>query len=144
MTARVCSIARTLEVVGERWSLLVLREVLLGNRRFEAIAAATGAPRAVLTARLRTLEQHGLLTLSAYREPGQRARTEYRPTPAARELQPVLTALTDWGDRYLSGADGPPARTTHRDCGAPVHSRLRCEHGHDVGPRDVRVAPTLA
>lgn len=141
--SRTCSIARTLEVVGERWALLVVREVALGSRRFAAIQGATGAPPAVLTQRLRALVAVGVLTTRPYREPGARARTEYVLTEAGRELQPVLTALMDWGDRHLAGPDGPPVVARHVGCGAPVHTRLSCDRGHDVGPRELRVEPLV-
>jgi len=127
---RVCSIARALDVVGERWSLLVIREVSLGVRRFDAIRAATGAPRAVLTDRLANLVSAGVLERVGYREEGARARQEYRLTPAGRELAPVLTALRQWGDRYLSGEAGPPVAFTHADCGAPVRVQHICADGH--------------
>ena len=139
--ARTCSIARALEVVGERWALLVVREVTLGNRRFASIRDATGAPPAVLTGRLRALVAVGVLTTRPYREPGSRTRTEYALTPAGRDLQPVLTALMDWGDHHLAGAEGPPVVTEHAGCGAAVHAALRCEAGHDVGARELRAVP---
>jgi DNA-binding HxlR family transcriptional regulator len=129
---RTCSIARTLEVVGERWSLLVIREVTLGVRRFDAIQAATGAPRAVLTDRLASLVSAGILERVSYREQGARARSEYRLTPAGRELSPALTALRQWGDRHLSDAAGPPATFTHVDCGAPVVVTHICADGHVI------------
>lgn len=128
-------------MVGERWSLLILREVMLGNRRFDGILDRTGAPRAVLTQRLSTLVEQGILLPSAYREPGQRTRTEYRPTTAGTQLQPALTALMDWGDRYLAGPEGPPASVVHTGCGAPVHTHLRCAGGHDVIARDLTASP---
>jgi DNA-binding HxlR family transcriptional regulator len=129
---RVCSIARALDVVGERWSLLVIREVSLGVRRFDGIQAATGAPRAVLTDRLGSLVDAGILERVSYREEGSRARHEYRLTEAGRELTPVLTALRQWGDRHLADAAGPPASFTHRGCGAPVRVQHVCEAGHVV------------
>jgi DNA-binding HxlR family transcriptional regulator len=127
---RVCSIARALEVVGERWSLLVIREVTLGVRRFDAIQAATGAPRAVLTDRLASLVSAGVLERISYREQGARARAEYRLTEAGRELSPVLTALRQWGDRHLGDESGPPATFTHVGCGAPVRVSHICAEGH--------------
>jgi DNA-binding HxlR family transcriptional regulator len=139
MPARACSVARTLEVIGDRWTLLVLREVMLGNRRFADIVTATGAPRAVLSQRLAGLVEHGLLSRRRYTEPRQRGREEYCPTTAARDLQPVLTALMDWGDRHLAGPDGPPAIAHHEGCGAAVHAELRCTQGHPVAAREVRV-----
>jgi DNA-binding HxlR family transcriptional regulator len=130
---RACSIARALEVVGERWSILVIREVTLGVRRFDAIQAATGAPRAVLTDRLAGLVNAGVLARTSYREAGARTRWEYQLTPAGRELAPVLSALRQWGDRHLSGEDGPPASFTHIGCGAPVHVLHVCDAGHVIG-----------
>jgi DNA-binding HxlR family transcriptional regulator len=139
--ARTCSIARTLEIVGERWALLVLREAMLGNGRFAGILDATGAPRAVLTHRLNALVEQGILERRSYQLPGQRVRWEYKPTAAGRDLQPVLTALMDWGDRHLAGPAGPPAITRHRDCGAQVHAELRCDHDHRVSYRELAVTP---
>ncbi|MCK9249705.1 MAG: helix-turn-helix transcriptional regulator [Solirubrobacteraceae bacterium] len=136
-TPRACSVARSLEIVGERWSLLVLREVLLGVRRFADIQRHTGAPRAVLTQRLRRLVDAGILERRDYRPDGERTRQEYHPTPAGRELQPVLVALMQWGDRHLAGPDGPPVRMEHHDCGGAVHAHLVCEHGHAL-PGDGR------
>ena len=138
MPTRPCSAARALEVLGARWALLVLREVNLGNHRFDDIQRATGAPRAALSARLTELVAAGLLQGREYRVPGARPRTEYCATPAGRDLQPVLAALMDWGDRYRPGPDGPPARLVHRGCDAAVHARLVCEAGHQVGELDLR------
>lgn len=140
--ARTCSIARTLAVVGERWSLLVVREVALGVRRFAGIQAGTGAPPAVLTDRLRTLVEAGVLTTRPYQEPGARARDEYVLTPAGRELVTVLAALKDWGDAHLDDGDGPPAVTRHVECDAEVHARLVCTDGHVVD--DLRAVRTLS
>ena len=141
--ARECSVAKALEVVGERWALLALREVFLGVWRFDAIQAATGAPRAVLVRRLRTLVEAGVLWRCDYRDGGSRTRQEYRLTAAGRELQPVLTALMQWGDRHLPGPDGPPLRLTHSGCDAPVRAALYCTAGHhldDTG-RDLTATP---
>ncbi|GAA2818032.1 winged helix-turn-helix transcriptional regulator [Crossiella cryophila] len=133
MTApRTCSVALSLEVLGERWSLLVLREVFLGNRRFETIRHHTGAPRAILTARLNTLVDNGILSRQEYREAGARARQEYRLTSAGRELQPVLTALMQWGDKHLVAPAPPPLELRHRDCGGQVRAILTCDHGHQL------------
>ena len=97
---RVCSVARTLEVVGDRWSLLVIREAFLGNHRFDAIQRRTGAPRDILAARLRKLVETGVLERRRYQE--RPPRDEYHLTAAGRELHPVITALRQWGDRHVS------------------------------------------
>jgi DNA-binding HxlR family transcriptional regulator len=143
---RTCSVARTLEVIGERWSLLVLREVFLGVRRFEAIRDRTGAPRAVLADRLRALVAAGVLVRSEYRDDGARARHEYRLTGSGRELQPVLTALMQWGDRHRPVPAGPPLLVEHDGCGAAVRARLVCEHGHvlDDSGRELRARTVVA
>jgi DNA-binding HxlR family transcriptional regulator len=132
-----CSVAGTLAVVGEKWSLLVLREAFLGVRRFADFERVLGAPKAVLSDRLATLVEQGVLARVPYQADGARQRHEYRLTPKGRDLYPTLVALMHWGDTYL--ADGPPPlELTHKDCGAPVHLVLSCEAGHSVaGAREV-------
>ncbi|MCK9877646.1 helix-turn-helix transcriptional regulator [Frankia sp. Ag45/Mut15] len=123
---RDCSIANALGVIGERWSLLALREVLLGERRFDQIARNTGASRDILAARLRTLVDRGVLTRQLYeRHP---PRYEYLPTEAGQALAPILLALTDWGDRYVT--TGPPPTRWEHDCGAELEPELVCRHCH--------------
>jgi DNA-binding HxlR family transcriptional regulator len=140
-----CSVAGTLGVVGEKWSLLVLREAFLGTRRFADLQRILGAPRAVLTDRLATLVEAGILARVPYRAEGERQRHEYRLTQKGLDLYPALVALMEWGDRYLSGDGVPPLSLRHRDCGAPVHLALVCEDGHQLaGPREVRPEPTAA
>lgn len=119
---RECSIANALAVVGERWSLLVLREVMLGNVRFESIAAATGGSRDILAARLRTLVDAGVLEKRLYDEHPRRY--EYVATESGRALQPVLLALMDWGDRYVT--QGPPPTVWEHSCGAHLHLAAVC------------------
>ncbi|MCW2776991.1 MAG: transcriptional regulator, HxlR family [Frankiales bacterium] len=140
MAPRVCSVANALELVGERWALLVVREVALGVRRFADILERTGAPRAVLSARLKSLVEAGVLTTSPYREPGQRERLEYRLTGAGRDLLPVVTALREWGDKHATPMSGPPVVLRHEACGGDVHLQLACTCG-PVSQREVRVHP---
>ena len=132
-----CSVAGTLALVGEKWSLLVLREAFLGVLPFADLQRVLGAPRAVLTERLATLVEQGILRRVPYQAEGERQRHEYRLTAKGRDLYPTLVALMQWGDTYL--ADGQaPVELTHKDCGAPVHLGLSCEAGHPVaGPREV-------
>ncbi|MEV4107860.1 helix-turn-helix domain-containing protein [Nonomuraea sp. NPDC049695] len=137
-----CSIERTLDIVGEKWTFLVLREAFSGVRRFADMQAITGAPRQVLSARLARLVDEGLLRKEPYREPGQRQRDEYRLTEKGRDLYPLLVALMHWGDKYLAGEEGAPVVLTHRDCGAPIEQYFRCADGHEVGgPREVTPVP---
>ena len=125
-----CSVARTLEVVGERWTLLVLREAFYGVRRFTDFQRNLGAPRNVLTARLQTLVDAGVLRRVPYREDGARERHEYRLTAAGVDLLPTVVALMQWGDRHLCDDAGGPVVVQHRDCGAPVSAVLACAAGH--------------
>ncbi|MBL7498430.1 helix-turn-helix transcriptional regulator [Frankia sp. CNm7] len=121
---RECSIANALAVIGERWSLLALREVLLGVRRFDEIARNTGASRDILAARLRTLVDRGVLAKELYQE--HPPRYEYVPTAAARDLQPVILGLMQWGDRYAT--EGPPPSVFAHDCGAELRLQIVCAH----------------
>ena len=133
-----CTVAATLEIIGDRWSWLVLREAFHGIRRFDDFTVRTAIPRQVLTNRLRTFVASGLLRKVPYREAGQRSRDEYRLTEKGLDLYPALVALQAWGDRYLAAPDGPPQQFAHRDCGAPVHLVVRCERCHEVtDSRDV-------
>jgi DNA-binding HxlR family transcriptional regulator len=132
-----CSVAGTLAVVGEKWSLLVLREAFFGVRRFADFQRVLGAPKAVLSDRLATLVEQGVLRRVPYQAEGERQRHEYRLTTKGRDLYPTLVALMQWGDTYLT--DGPPLELQHQDCGAPVHLELACEAGHRLaGAREVR------
>ena len=131
-----------MEILGERWTIVVLREVFNGIFRFDDMRVRTGIPRQVLTNRLGRLVDSGVLRRVPYREPGARARDEYRLTEMGFALYPMLVALREWGDRYLADPGGPPLETVHRGCGAPVHAVLLCEAGHaDVEPRDVVPQP---
>ncbi len=121
---RECSIARTLEVVGEKWALLAVREVFLGNRRFDEMVRRTGAPRDTLATRLRTLVGAGILERRPYSE--HPARFEYFLTDAGRDLYPVVLTLMSWGDRHLAGDKGPPLRIEHQ-CGHRLGAQLVCE-----------------
>jgi DNA-binding HxlR family transcriptional regulator len=140
-SAENCTIGRAMEILGEKWTVHVLREIFMGIRRFEDIRVRTPIPRQVLTNRLATLVEHGLVRRQPYQEPGARSRDEYRLTQKGLDLYPVLVALLAWGDRYLGDPDGSPLELTHRDCGAPVRVGLRCEVGHDLEPRAVRPQP---
>ena len=134
-----CSIARALDVVGDRWTLLVLRDAFNGIKRFDDLQRRLGAARTVLSARLATLVDQGILDKAPYREPGQRERYEYRLTPKGRDLQPVVLALLQFGDKHLADPEGPPVELRHADCGAPVHVELVCEDGHRIdSPREVK------
>jgi DNA-binding HxlR family transcriptional regulator len=135
---RTCSIARTLEVVGEKWALLAIREVFLGNRRFDQMVRRTGAPRDTLAARLRALTAAGVLERAQYS--AHPSRFEYRLTQAGRDLYPVIETLRSWGDRYLAGPDGPPLVLEHA-CGHRLSTHLVCDAcGAPVQAQETRPA----
>jgi DNA-binding HxlR family transcriptional regulator len=140
-SAENCTIGRAMDILGEKWALVVLREIFLGVRRFDDMRVRTGIPRQVLTNRLATLVEHGLLRRVPYQDPGARVRDEYRLTDKGFDLYPVLVALREWGDRYLADPEGPPLLTVHRDCGETVGVTLRCAAGHPVVPREIAPRP---
>ncbi len=132
----VCSVARTVDVLGDRWTLLVLRDIFNGVRRFDDLGRHLRIARDVLTKRLARLVEEGVLTRVPYREPGARTRYEYRLTPAGYDLRPVLLALMAWGDTHRASPEGRPAVVLHdEECGERVEVVLRCGQGHEIGPR---------
>jgi DNA-binding HxlR family transcriptional regulator len=139
-----CSIARSLAVVGDRWTLLVLRECFLGTRRFDAFRTHLGVTRHLLANRLAKLVAHGILARVRYQE--RPARFEYRLTEKGRDLYTVIVGLVGWGDRWMADADGPPVRLVHRACGHRMRPALTCpDCGGPVTARDVvaELAPGL-
>lgn len=133
---QACSIAACLEVVGERWSLLIVRELFLGVRRFDEIQADLGIARNVLQARLRRLLDQGVLERRLYQE--RPPRYEYLLTDKGVDLWPALVALMQWGDRHASPA-GPPVVLEHRDCGGAVDEHRICAAcGAKLTARDVQ------
>jgi DNA-binding HxlR family transcriptional regulator len=137
---QVCSIARALEVIGERWTLLILRDAFLGVRRFDDFQRSLGIARNVLNTRLQRLVDAGLLERRRYQERPERF--EYRLTERGIDLWPSIVALMQWGDRHLAGDDGPPVVLTHRDCGGRIDDRRMCEAcGAVVTAREVTPLP---
>jgi DNA-binding HxlR family transcriptional regulator len=134
--ARPCAMASALVVVGERWSLLALRELSYGVHRFSRIVGYTGAPRDILADRLRKLEAAGLVERRPYSE--RPPRHEYHLTQAGRELFPVLTTLLAWGSKWA--VDAPKVVFRH-SCGAPVDVELACRHCGEPVTRDT-LTPT--
>jgi DNA-binding HxlR family transcriptional regulator len=130
--AQNCSIARALAVVGERWSLLVMRDVLLGARHFADIKRSLGVAPNILSDRLATLVEHGLL---------ERRGQEYVPTRKGIDLNPVMVALMSWGDAHAAPG-APPRVVVHKACGHDAHPELTCTHcGEAMTPRDTFVRP---
>ena len=112
-----CSIAQPLSFLGERWTLLVLRDLFLGRRRFDEFQESLGVATNVLSQRLATLVEEGIVERRRYSEHPERF--EYRLTEKGRDLQPVLLALLAWGDRYTAERTGPPLEIVHERCGTP-------------------------
>jgi DNA-binding HxlR family transcriptional regulator len=136
---RPCSIASALQIVGDRWSLLVVREVQFGNHRFSQIARNTGAPRDRLAARLKALVHAGVLEQRVYQQSPRRA--EYHLTSAGRELAPVLHALLQWGDRWA--VDEPPITIRHHDHVLRA-STVCATCGETVRGEDITRVPNVA
>lgn len=136
-----CSIARTLEVVGEKWTLLILREVWYGASRFSDFERTLGCPRNLLAERLRKLVEHGILSTEPYQEAGSRSRLRYVITPKGNDLVPAVLGLLQWGDRYRADPAGPAIITRHDNCGAPLSVQIRCEHDHHVHANEIEAAP---
>jgi DNA-binding HxlR family transcriptional regulator len=137
---QVCSIARALEVLGDRWTLLVLRDAFMRVRRFEEFQRNLGVARNVLTDRLNRLVEDGVLKRVPYQE--RPVRFEYRLTEKGIDLWPVIMTLLQWGDRYYLEDDGPPVVVRHRDCGGAITSHLTCDKcGAELGPRNVVAEP---
>lgn len=134
-----CSIARALEVIGDRWTILVLRDAFRGLRRFDEFRRDLDIARPVLADRLKRLVNHGVLTKELYQE--HPPRYEYRLTEMGWQLSPILVALMHWGDRHLAGEEGPPTVLTHH-CGQELRQGFYCPHCHEVfSPREIRSRP---
>jgi len=136
-----CSIARSLGVLGERWTFLILREAFLGATRFAEFRDRLGVAPDVLSERLATLVEYGVMAREPYREPGARSRSAYRLTPAGRELQVILGALQQWGDEHLPRPEGPSMLRRVRGTDRPVHVGFVDERGREVQPADVAMIP---
>ncbi|MFC4942076.1 winged helix-turn-helix transcriptional regulator [Pseudonocardia sp. GCM10023141] len=142
ISAQNCSIRRTLEIVGEKWTLLVIRDAMNGVRRFDDFHHHVGLSEPVLADRLRKLVAAGILERQSYRVAGQRARTEYRLTAKGWQLRPALIALMQWGDEHVADAEGPSLDLRHKGCGGKLRADVVCEHGHvGVAPQQTSAAP---
>ncbi len=132
-----CSIARTLSVVGDRWTLLILRDAFLGKRRFEEFQADLETTRHRLADRLRKLAEEGVFERVRYQQKPDRY--EYRLTEKGRDLYPVIISLLRWGDRWMAGEAGAPIELVHRGCGHQITPELTCPRcGAEVSAREMR------
>jgi DNA-binding HxlR family transcriptional regulator len=132
-----CSVARSVDLLGDWWTPLVLREAFLGVRRFDDMQRALGIGRNVLTQRLKRLVDEGLLDRVQYQ--ARPDRYEYVLTEKGRDFYPVLAAMIAWGDRWLTGDEGPPIVFRHKSCGRDMTAKVVCsECGEPIRARDVR------
>jgi DNA-binding HxlR family transcriptional regulator len=137
---QVCSIARSLEVIGERWTLLIVRDAVVGAERFEEFQTSLGIATNVLANRLRLLCDEGVLERTP--DPDRPGRPKYTLTPKGRELAPALIALMKWGDRHYPSPGGPPRLTLHVGCGGDVGADLHCTRcGQPVGRGEIELPP---
>jgi DNA-binding HxlR family transcriptional regulator len=135
-----CSVARSVAVIGDRWTLMILRDLFLGVRRFEDFQKRLGISRAIIADRLKLLVEEGVLRREAYQV--QPVRHEYRLTEKGLALHPVIMAVVHWGDTYYAGAGGPPLIHRHKACGCDFSPVTTCsECGGAVTARDVEVRP---
>jgi DNA-binding HxlR family transcriptional regulator len=134
-----CSVAQCLEVVGEWWSMLIVRDSLMGVTRFEDFQRRLGISRNILQQRLTKLVESGVLTRVQYSE--HPPRDDYRLTDKGRDLWPVITAMRQWGDTYAAPT-GPPVQIRHKTCGDVSEPEMVCSScGEHVGPRDFKAVP---
>jgi DNA-binding HxlR family transcriptional regulator len=140
--SQTCSVARTLELIGERWTPLIIRDAFLGVRRFGDFAERLGIARNVLQDRLERLVEAGVLDKTPYQE--RPLRHEYRLTPMGRDLWPVIVTLLQFGDRHLTGSDGAPMLLLHRGCGGELDDRRmcrRCGAALELGDVEAQAGP---
>jgi DNA-binding HxlR family transcriptional regulator len=133
---QTCSVARALAIVGERWTLLILRDAFLGVRRFDQFQHSLGITRHRLSERLGKLVQQGVMVKVPYHQ--RPLRHEYRLTRMGLGLYPVLMSLARWGDEWLDRGEGPPLEYTHQRCGVKTQPVLACsECGETLRPEEV-------
>lgn len=135
-----CSVARTVAVIGDRWTLMILRDCFLGVRRFEAFQARLGISRTITAARLKALVDEGVLKKLAYQTSPERY--EYRLTEKGHDLYPVIMAIANFGDHHYPEEAGPPLLRRHKACGCDFHPVMTCSQCQaPVGAREVETRP---
>ena len=140
-----CSVARSVAVIGDRWTLMILRDAFLGVRRFEAFQTRLGISRTIIPERLKLLVEEGVLAKVPYQD--RPVRHEYRLTQKGMDLYPVVMAIVNWGDRHYAGEAGAPLLHHHKACGCDFHPVMTCSECHaPVGAREVetRAGPGAA
>ncbi|WGV13018.1 helix-turn-helix domain-containing protein [Psychrobacter maritimus] len=133
-----CSVARTLAVIGDRWTLMILRDCFLGVRRFDIFEQRLGITRHVLSNRLRKLVEYDVLTKTPYQQ--QPLREEYRLTERGLDLHPIVLALVSWGDKHMADERGAPLLHRHNKCGQIMHPVTVCSECHKpINARDIKI-----
>lgn len=140
LAAEPCSVARTVAVIGDRWTLMILRDCFLGVRRFEDFQTRLGISRTIVADRLKALVDEGVLRKEAYQD--RPVRSEYRLTQKGLDLYPVMMAVVNFGDRHYAGEAGPPLLHRHKSCGCDFHPVLTCSEC--AGPVTAREVETRA
>ena len=135
-----CTVARSADVLGDHWNLLLIRQACLGMRRFDDFQSALGIGRNILTQRLARLVDEGIFTKIPYQE--SPARYEYRLTDKGRDVYPILAAMAAWGERWLTGPEGTPLVLHHTSCGHDMRAVVVCSECAD--PIDVRSVRAIA
>ena len=135
-----CSVGRAMDILGERWTFLILRESFYGVRRFSDMQRNLGIARNILSVRLQTLVRAGILERILYQEEPERY--EYKLTARGRDLYPAIVSIMRWGDEYLAGEAGPPLLLYHQECGHHAEPTLVCSHCREpLDPRKVTPEP---
>ncbi|HAE47404.1 MAG: transcriptional regulator [Tistrella sp.] len=135
-----CSMARTVAVIGDRWTLMLLRDCFLGVRRFDTFQERLGISRTIIAERLKLLVDEGVLARVRYQD--RPPRDEYRLTPKGFDLYPVVMSIVHWGNRHYAGEAGPPMLHRHRTCGHDIEPVLTCRAcGEELRAREVEVRP---
>ncbi len=140
VSLNTCHLAKAIEAIGDRWTLLILRSALFGVRRFDDFQSELGIPRTVLSGRLKKLVDSSVMTKQAYKETGKRPRPEYVLSEAGEALRPVLIALTQWGDSWVSDGASPPLSFTHAGNRQRVRAAFVDEAGNETAPTQMRIS----
>ncbi|MCG8669996.1 MAG: helix-turn-helix transcriptional regulator [Pseudomonadales bacterium] len=140
LDAQPCSVARTLSVIGDRWTLLIIRNAFLRTRRFDDFHAQLGITKHVLSSRLKKLVEAGVFEKRAYQE--KPARYEYRLTEKGLDLYPIILGLVGWGDKWMDEGKGPPVEYFHKTCNHKTQPTLVCSECHEpLDPREMMAMP---
>lgn len=134
----ICNLSKAIDMIGDRWSLMILRAALYGVRRFDDFQSELDCPRTVLSGRLKSMVDNGLLVKRPYKAPGKRARPEYILSPMGASLRPILIGLTQWGDAWLGRGETPPISFTKAGSKSAIRASFVDMEGREVRPDQIR------